>query len=158
MTNTQGVLREAVDKLCRLIASSSNFQDEVKKYTQEAADTRIHRVAANEPDELPRPFAVIEIGERNKTKIAEGMWDGEGFLTLTLATEMAHPDQEGESLIDFADWAYAVLEDICELAGCDDHLNVREARQEQEPVYSNPTTGATVPYCWASWQIRWARF
>jgi hypothetical protein len=159
-------LRESIDGLARLIGNSTNFQELVRKYSEEEAAAHIHKVVASNaaiilPADLPRPWALIEIGDYNAHRIAGGernCFDGEGWLTLTFASELADLNDPGGSTIDFADWCYAVLSDICELAGYDDHLNVADLEQEQPPVFSGPFSGDEIPWIEAAWRIRWSRF
>ncbi len=158
-----GVLRDSIDKLARLVASSPKFQEYVAAYTADGADSRVHRVYAGgelgqDIESLERPFALISIGARNKSKIAEGVWDGEGFLTLKIAGVMANEDSPGGSLIDFAELCYDILEDIACAAGTDDHLNLREIEQDEEPTWPPPEQCVAGAWCWASWKVRWARF
>lgn len=161
-----GTLRQSIDLLARLIANSSHFQEEVAKFSEVEAAEHIHTIMAGDAritdaGDLPRPWALIEISERNKSRNGGGSgntFDGNGWLLLTLAGELADPMQPGESVIAFADWAYEVLDDLCELAGVDDNLNIAEAQQEEVPQLSGPFTGDVLPYVWLSWRIQWTRY
>lgn len=158
-----GVLRDSIDKLALLVGSSHHFQEHVAAYTQDETQTRIYRVFAGADlgqkiEEIPRPFALIQIGARNASKIAQDVWDGEGFLTLKFASDLENDDAPSESLITFAEWCYDVLEDMKCQAGTDDNLNLREIEQEDEPTWTPIEDGQERPFLWASWRCRWARF
>jgi len=63
---------DPIELLARMIANSAAFQTEVAKYTEQEATLRVHRVFAEKPDELPRPFALIEPGDTNASRTAGG--------------------------------------------------------------------------------------
>lgn len=158
-------LIDSIEKLQRLVASSSHFQEMVAQYTEEDAAARIHIAVAGdgrgEVGDVPRPFALIEIEEFNRTRNAggsESTFDGEGWLKLSFYGELDDPSQAGRSLMHFAAWAYQVLNDICELAGHDDNLNIADAQQDDKPMLVAPEDGNDVPWCWTSWRIQWTRF
>lgn len=156
-------LLDSIEKLAYLVGQSVSFQEHVAAYTQDDAQTRIHQVFAGDDigvkvEYLPRPFALIEIGDYSSTKIADGVWESEGFLALKFASELENPNAPGASLIKFAEWCYAVLEEMQCMAGTDDNLNLRNIEQEDAPNFVPPEQGPETPWCWASWKLRWARF
>lgn len=165
MGESGDILIASVEKLTRLVASSSHFQEMVRKYTEEDAATRIHICVAGDGRgtlaDVPRPWALIEIEDRNKSRIAGGSdntFDGEGWLKFSLFGELDNPDDAGRSLLRFAAWAVDVLDDMCELAGADDNLNIAEAEQEENPTMVAPEDGDEIPWCFTSWRIQWTKF
>jgi hypothetical protein len=165
MAETHDILIDAVTKLKRLIASSSCFQAEVAKYSEEDAEAHIHICVAGDGrgmlGDVPRPWALIELEDRNKTRNAGGQrntFDGDGWLKLSFFGDLDDPHDAGPSLLRFAGWAYDVLEDMCELAGYDDNLNIAEAQQDENPTMIAPEDGNEVPWCCISWRIQWAMY
>lgn len=156
-------LADSIAKLTELIGLSASFQTLVGASTAAEAEGRVHQVFAGTDmgvavENIPRPFALIEIGDYAAEKIAENAWSGEGFLTLKIAADLANVNAPGASLIAFAEACVAVLTDMQELAGVDDNLNLRNIEQEDAPNWVPPEQGHETPWCWASWKLRWARF
>lgn len=150
-----------VDLLARMIALSKSFQSETEKYGVTDATTRIHQVLADEPDALPRPFAVIEFGDFSSTRIAGGdrnVFATEAFLRWMLASEMSWPDDPRKSMKEFRWWAERVHRDVLALAGYDSYLNITGIEQEMAPVMSEPRSGDVVPFIWTSWRVMYGTF
>lgn len=160
----KGALRTAVNSLALMLADSPHFQQEVSKYTTDEALTRVYKgftPGTPKTDHLPRPWALIAIGEHNSTRIAGGsynVFENEGFLILWLCSEVENRDDLSESLLAFADWTYEVIADLQNLAGADDFLNIIDIQQENVPGLDAPESGAEVPYCMATWRLQWSRY
>lgn len=152
---------DPIELLARMVANSAAFQTEVAKYTEQEATLRVHRVFAEKPDELPRPFALIEPGDDNAMRIAGGdrnSYKTESDLVWWLASEMAYPDDAAASVKYFWEWSKQVLDEVLELGGYDDNLNIMDVTTDQRPTISNELSGNEVVFVWRRWRVQYGTF
>lgn len=153
---TDYAARSTTRKLSKMLALSPHFQEECALYNIDNAETRIHRWIAEEPDNFPRPFAVIEVegvedelhagGSRNEFHLTE-------TLMLYLAAEQHHPDNKEESLENFWEWAKLVRLDVLSLANVDDYLNITAMPSDMKPMITPPEAGHERPYVWMVFRV-----
>lgn len=161
-TGAQG---EAIQKLHRMVASSSVFQTRVKTYGQgeTQAGRFIYSPVLNDPDQTQRPFAVIRQGTVEWYTVSGGRKTGmlpKGTLKLILADNSQVPESFEDAEVDFRNFVDGVLEDLSDMSGVDDLLNIVTMRETETVALSHPATvaenfGAVRPYFNCEYEIDW---
>lgn len=149
----EGTLRH----LQRMVASSSAFQEEVQKYTTDAATVRVHLWEVEEPDALPRPWALIGVEDASDQLTGTGGGNSFGLmetLMLSLCTELPQRETPQEAMCEFWEWGKTVREQVLELAGSDDWLNITAMPLEQKPMMAPPQAGYTTAWAWMQWRVQ----
>ncbi len=127
MTTTQET--DAVDNLVRMLANSTAFRNRREKYTFEEAFQYIHTPFLDDPEQAKKPYCVVTDETDGKEKLADGTHKTQGTLGLIVADYDLLNADPNASRRDFKQFAQAVIDDLCELSGVDDFLNIVNIRR-----------------------------
>lgn len=161
-TGAQG---EAIQKLHKMIAASSAFQLRVQTYGQgeEEAGKFVYSPYLDDPDQTKRPFAVIRQGALEWDRLAGGaktMLLPKGTLKLIVADNAQQVGSDEAAEVDFRNFIDGILEDLADMSGRDDQLNIVAMRETEQVALSHPADvaanfGATKPYYRCEYEIDW---
>ncbi len=158
-----GPLTTPLSKLAALVAESATFRAAVGAADSTAALTKIHFPCLATPylrDALP--CAVLQQGPSwSLEQVAGGsqnwLWPAPGSsIRLILADCDRYPKDLEASGVAFLNYCGGVLQDLADLAGRDDRLDVTGIRQEVAPVLPSQEEDKAGAVWWkASFLIAW---
>lgn len=138
-----GAIGLAMTKLATHISSSATFQAACEVATAGAALEFIHYPWA-EFNLIRRPFAIISQGEEYTDFRAAGgastLLLPTGSLKLMLAINHDSNYSEADNFLLADNFFSGVLQDLKQLSGISDNLNITEIALAQPPAISDPTT------------------
>lgn len=161
-TGAQG---EAIQKLHRMVAASSALQVRVRTYGQGESEAGrfVYSPYLDDPDQTKRPFVVIRQGTLEWHRVSGGQRNRmlpKGTLRLIMADNAQGVGSNEDAEVDFRNFVDGVLEDLSEMSGSDDLLNIDAMRETQEPALTHPANVANAgnaarPYYVCEYEIDW---
>ncbi len=145
-----------ISKLARMVANSSAFQQEIAKYSEQEANAHIHRWMALNPNELPRPFAIISVDDSISDAGAGGDKDSfaSGESLIVWLSTLQDEAIDGRMTLDwFWEWIKQVRNDVLSLSSVDDNLSISQMRLEKPPTMTHELSGNEKPTVDAMWRV-----